>query len=157
MVSATATQPGTRRRCSPAATTTTTTPAPPSRTSTARGSGNARSAWSGRSEATGSPMGLPFMHRPPSISRRHTDWRGPPARNPGHHGSVPGAVGGDNQVGGAPKGAYCTRALVAIARSSSGGAEMFEYLSRYWWTLAIRGAIAVGFGLAALIWPDITL
>ncbi|HZA83781.1 MAG TPA: DUF308 domain-containing protein [Actinomycetes bacterium] len=34
---------------------------------------------------------------------------------------------------------------------------MFEYLSRYWWTLAIRGAIAVGFGLAALIWPDITL
>jgi uncharacterized membrane protein HdeD (DUF308 family) len=34
---------------------------------------------------------------------------------------------------------------------------MLEYLSRYWWTLAIRGAIAVGFGLAALIWPAITL
>jgi uncharacterized membrane protein HdeD (DUF308 family) len=34
---------------------------------------------------------------------------------------------------------------------------MLEYLSRYWWTLAIRGAIAVGFGLVALIWPDITL
>jgi uncharacterized membrane protein HdeD (DUF308 family) len=34
---------------------------------------------------------------------------------------------------------------------------MLEYLSRYWWTLAIRGAIAVVFGLAALIWPDITL
>jgi uncharacterized membrane protein HdeD (DUF308 family) len=34
---------------------------------------------------------------------------------------------------------------------------MLEYLSRYWWTLAIRGALAVIFGLAALIWPDITL
>ncbi len=34
---------------------------------------------------------------------------------------------------------------------------MLEYLSRYWWTLAIRGAIAVVFGLAALIWPHITL
>jgi uncharacterized membrane protein HdeD (DUF308 family) len=34
---------------------------------------------------------------------------------------------------------------------------MLEYLSRYWWTLAIRGAIAVAFGLVALIWPDITL
>jgi uncharacterized membrane protein HdeD (DUF308 family) len=34
---------------------------------------------------------------------------------------------------------------------------MVEYLSRYWWTLAVRGAIVVLFGLAALIWPDITL
>jgi uncharacterized membrane protein HdeD (DUF308 family) len=39
----------------------------------------------------------------------------------------------------------------------AGGADMLEYLSRYWWTLAVRGAIAVVFGLAALIWPDITL
>jgi uncharacterized membrane protein HdeD (DUF308 family) len=34
---------------------------------------------------------------------------------------------------------------------------MVEYLSRYWWTLAVRGAIAVLFGLAALTGPDITL
>jgi uncharacterized membrane protein HdeD (DUF308 family) len=34
---------------------------------------------------------------------------------------------------------------------------MLEYLSRYWWTLVVRGALAVVFGLAALIWPEITL
>jgi uncharacterized membrane protein HdeD (DUF308 family) len=34
---------------------------------------------------------------------------------------------------------------------------MLEYLSRFWWTLAVRGALAVVLGLAALIWPDITL
>jgi uncharacterized membrane protein HdeD (DUF308 family) len=34
---------------------------------------------------------------------------------------------------------------------------MLAYLTRYWWTLVVRGAVAVLFGLAALIWPDATL
>jgi uncharacterized membrane protein HdeD (DUF308 family) len=34
---------------------------------------------------------------------------------------------------------------------------MLEYLSRHWWTVAVRGALAVAFGVAALIWPHIAL
>jgi uncharacterized membrane protein HdeD (DUF308 family) len=34
---------------------------------------------------------------------------------------------------------------------------MLEYLTRYWWTLVVRGVVAVLFGLAALIWPEVTL
>jgi uncharacterized membrane protein HdeD (DUF308 family) len=34
---------------------------------------------------------------------------------------------------------------------------MLAYLSRYWWTVVLRGAIAVVFGVVALIWPDITV
>jgi uncharacterized membrane protein HdeD (DUF308 family) len=34
---------------------------------------------------------------------------------------------------------------------------MLETLTRYWWAVLLRGVIAVLFGLAALIWPDITL
>ena len=34
---------------------------------------------------------------------------------------------------------------------------MFDLLSRYWWTLVVRGMFAVVFGILALIWPGITL
>jgi uncharacterized membrane protein HdeD (DUF308 family) len=34
---------------------------------------------------------------------------------------------------------------------------VLDYLARYWWTLALRGALAVLFGVIAVIWPDITL
>ena len=34
---------------------------------------------------------------------------------------------------------------------------MLRQLARYWWTLALRGALAAIFGVVALIWPDITL
>ena len=34
---------------------------------------------------------------------------------------------------------------------------MLEWFSRYWWAVALRGALAVVFGVLALIWPDITL
>jgi len=34
---------------------------------------------------------------------------------------------------------------------------MLEYLSRQWWSVALRGVLGVVFGVVALIWPDITL
>ena len=35
--------------------------------------------------------------------------------------------------------------------------RMGTRLARNWWTVALRGAIAIIFGLAALFWPNITL
>ena len=34
---------------------------------------------------------------------------------------------------------------------------MLEYLTRHWWSVALRGVLAVAFGVAAWIWPDITV
>jgi uncharacterized membrane protein HdeD (DUF308 family) len=33
---------------------------------------------------------------------------------------------------------------------------MLDTLARYWWTVALRGTVAILFGLLALIWPTIT-
>jgi uncharacterized membrane protein HdeD (DUF308 family) len=34
---------------------------------------------------------------------------------------------------------------------------MFEQITRFWWLVALRGLVAVLFGIAAFVWPSITL
>jgi uncharacterized membrane protein HdeD (DUF308 family) len=34
---------------------------------------------------------------------------------------------------------------------------MLDVLTRYWWVVALRGVLALLFGLVALVWPDITI
>ena len=41
--------------------------------------------------------------------------------------------------------------------ASSSGSAMDHFLGRSWWMLALRGAIALVFGILALMWPGITL
>jgi len=34
---------------------------------------------------------------------------------------------------------------------------MIRAVSKYWWIFSLRGIIAIVFGLAALLWPALTL
>ncbi|HSB06226.1 MAG TPA: HdeD family acid-resistance protein [Thermodesulfobacteriota bacterium] len=34
---------------------------------------------------------------------------------------------------------------------------MIRAISKYWWTFTLRGVIAIAFGLAAVLWPTLTL
>jgi uncharacterized membrane protein HdeD (DUF308 family) len=34
---------------------------------------------------------------------------------------------------------------------------VIQEVARYWWVLLVRGLLAIGFGIAALVWPEITV
>jgi uncharacterized membrane protein HdeD (DUF308 family) len=34
---------------------------------------------------------------------------------------------------------------------------MLGVMTRYWWTYALRGLVAIAFGIAAMLWPDLTI
>jgi uncharacterized membrane protein HdeD (DUF308 family) len=44
-----------------------------------------------------------------------------------------------------------------IHESNEEVVDMLGTLSRYWWAVALRGVVAVAFGIVAVIWPDVTL
>lgn len=34
---------------------------------------------------------------------------------------------------------------------------MLQHVARYWWTFLVRGLLAIAFGIAAFVWPGLTL
>jgi uncharacterized membrane protein HdeD (DUF308 family) len=42
-------------------------------------------------------------------------------------------------------------------RESLREVPMFEVMTKYWWAVTLRGALAVVFGLMALVWPGVTV
>src|SRR5206468_12326003 len=47
--------------------------------------------------------------------------------------------------------------LAGVVWVASGGGAVREMISRSWWMFAWRGAVAVVFGVLALVWPGLTL
>jgi uncharacterized membrane protein HdeD (DUF308 family) len=35
--------------------------------------------------------------------------------------------------------------------------RVIQEVARYWWVLLVRGLLAIVFGIAALVWPEITV